>query len=65
MECAYNLGCRRALEGPDHKLALITEQRHSSRHTPLCRPPGIDVQLIQSSERHMVFWLSLSSVNVG
>ena len=25
----------------------------SSRRTPLCRQPGIDVQLIQSSERHM------------
>jgi len=25
----------------------------SSRHTPLCRQPGIDVQLIKSSERHM------------
>ena len=25
----------------------------SSRRTPLCRQPGIDVQLIKSSERHM------------
>ncbi|MFM7976453.1 MAG: hypothetical protein ACKO8U_15365, partial [Pirellula sp.] len=25
---------------------------HSSRHTPLCRPPGIDVRLIKPKERH-------------
>ncbi len=33
-------------------MANPRRRRQTSRHTPLCRQPGIDVQLIKFSERH-------------